>query len=219
MSCLLLKTAQHYFSPPFFLCLCRPLKKKGESWRGKKKEKIETENWIELDDDGETKTQKNRVFSLSLSRDRWWNGDDDHHRSLFFAHFDCYWKEKRKRNTYNNNTNNCIRILPLEKPSSHLHGLHIFYRFFHRTGHVGDRNRSLYYWNTFIKTSFISSRRLLQSLLQSRVRGRDECACHGHHFIRFLFVNLYFWIVVRVSNFVIFVICDFFERNKGRTSE
>jgi len=34
----------------------------------------------------------------------------------------------------------------LEKnASSHLHGLHIFYRFFHRTGHVGDRNRSLYY--------------------------------------------------------------------------
>ena len=70
----------------------------------------------------------------------------------------------------------------------YLHGLHIFYRLFHRTGHVGDRNRFRYLQKTVV-TSFISVRLLSQ--LQSR-RGRDECARgrhHGHHFfIRFFFL-------------------------------
>ena len=81
-----------------------------------------------------------------------------------------------------------IRILPRERKTHrilYLHGLHIFYRLFHRTGHVGDRNRFRYLQKTVV-TSFISVRLLSQ--LQSR-RGRDECARgrhHGHHFfIRF----------------------------------
>ena len=84
-----------------------------------------------------------------------------------------------------------IRILPWERKTHrilYLHGLHIFYRLFHRTGHVGDRNRFRYLQKTVV-TSFISIRLLSQ--LQSR-RGRDECARgrhHGHHFfIRFFFL-------------------------------
>ena len=84
-----------------------------------------------------------------------------------------------------------IRILPRERKTHrilYLHGLHIFYRLFHRTGHVGDRNRFRYLQKTVV-TSFISVRLLSQ--LQSR-RGRDECARgrhHGHHFfIRFFFL-------------------------------
>jgi hypothetical protein len=83
-----------------------------------------------------------------------------------------------------------IRILPWERKTHrilYLHGLHIFYRLFHRTGHVGDRNRFRY--QKTVVTSFISIRLLSQ--LQSR-RGRDECARgrhHGHHFfIRFFFL-------------------------------
>ena len=84
-----------------------------------------------------------------------------------------------------------IRILPRERKTHRIlypHGLHIFYRLFHRTGHVGDRNRFRYLQKTVV-TSFISIRLLSQ--LQSR-RGRDECARgrhHGHHFfIRFFFL-------------------------------
>ena len=90
-----------------------------------------------------------------------------------------------------------IRILPREKEKRHrilyLHGLHIFYRLFHRTGHVGDRNRFRYLQKTVV-TSFISVRLLSQ--LQSR-RGRDECARgrhrDGHHFfIRFFLFTCVF---------------------------
>jgi hypothetical protein len=89
-----------------------------------------------------------------------------------------------------------IRILPRERKTHrilYLHGLHIFYRLFHRTGHVGDRNRVRYLQKTVV-TSFISVRLLSQ--LQSR-RGRDECARgrhrDGHHFfIRFFLFTCVF---------------------------
>jgi hypothetical protein len=94
-----------------------------------------------------------------------------------------------------------IRILPRERKTHrilYLHGLHIFYRLFHRTGHVGDRNRVRYLQKTVV-TSFISVRLLSQ--LQSR-RGRDECARgrhrDGHHF----FIRFFLFTCVFVRDFL-----------------
>ena len=136
-----------------------------------------------------------RVFSLSLSRDRWrWNGGGDAD-CFFFRVLRLLVLTKEKPSSRVRAI--IIRILPWERKTHrilYLHGLHIFYRLFHRTGHVGDRNRFRYLQKTVV-TSFISVRRLSQ--LQSR-RGRDECARgrhhDGHHFIFCVFV----WKVVKI---------------------
>ena len=136
-----------------------------------------------------------RVFSLSLSRDRWrWNGGGDADCSFFrVLRLLVLTKEKPSSRV----RAIILRILPWERKTHrilYLHGLRIFYRLFHRTGHVGDRNRFRYLQKTVV-TSFISIRRLSQ--LQSR-RGRDECARgrhhDGHHFIFCVFV----WKVVKI---------------------
>ena len=92
-----------------------------------------------------------------------------------------------------------IRILPRERKTHrilYLHGLHIFYRLFHRTGHVGDRNRFRYQKTV---TSFIIIRLLSQ--LQSR-RGRDECACGRHHFfIRFFYSEDFLFLLDEAFNY------------------
>ena len=111
-----------------------------------------------------------------------------------------------------------LRILPWERKTHrilYLHGLHIFYRLFHRTGHVGDRNRFRYLQKTVV-TSFIRVRRLSQ--LQSR-RGRDEWARgrhrDGHHFIFCVFLSEKWWNSFHHKDWnIVFEMCsesDFWE--------